>query len=51
MPRLIREKVASMNGKQKHYSGSASVCHITTPKSLIGGGVGGLKHLDVIIMA
>ena len=51
MPRHIQEKVVSMNGKLRRCSRSASVFHITTQKSLIGGGVGGSRHLDVIIMA
>ena len=47
-PIHIQEKVVSMNGKLRHFLGSASVCLITIPKSLIGGGADGMRRLDVI---
>ena len=50
MQKHIQEKDASMNGKPRRFLGFASVCHITTPKSLIGGGADGLRPLGVIIM-
>ena len=47
----IQEKVVYMNGKPRHYSESASVYHIITLRSLIGGGAGGTRPSDVTIMA
>ena len=47
----IQEKVVYMNGKPRRYSGSASVYHIITLRSLIGGGAGGTRPSDVTIMA
>ena len=51
MPKHIQEKLVSMNGKQRHCSGSVNACLTSTLRYLIGIGEGGMRPSDVITMA